>query len=649
MKKIITLVIAAVMLLGLTSCQNNAGSEDDNNGKTTGTALSFTTLSLETVAYGSSGEGGESVVAANPGTVGLWYDAGDWTGSTVGVSNVASSADSLSFDYTVSGSSDYGIQLFDTVNANGTYLVTYTVKAGTSQNVKCNEYTYSLTAGTAQEVCALVTVSGATATAGGTVISIQIPVDSSTIASGSSFAISNAKYAAVSNSDFSISALTLSSTAETLAAEDSTTLTVESTYTLTDSDSYVYSVYLTPDSDDVTWTSSNESYATVSAGTVTAVAAGEATITAKVGNKTATCTVTVTSSSEKNYAKYFSTTSCENGESAMVSVPGYMGLWTETPAYITAATAAETEYSVIRSSASSSWYGTQFFYAAEAGSYAASFNVKSSVTGDITIAENVYTLTADTEQTVYIYKTLSAAGTLISIQLGKQSDSSVLGAGMFTLSNLSIVSCDADLVTAKGNLSSEITTARTLYNNATEGTDEGEYAVGSKETLLDAVETAQTSYDNTSATTSDTTSAYDTLVTAVTTFKAGKVASSVSNPVDITLQSGVGGAWFHITATWTDDTYAMTKNSLDITTNVPTLDTGDTYSSLLDGECSSGTGSYTWGLCFSSAGFVAATQHQFVIYLTSGGDTYKVTVLFEGKSASDNSEFTIDSTSWEKQ
>ncbi len=45
---------------------------------------------------------------------------------------------------------------------------------------------------------------------------------------------------------------------------------------------------------DVAWTSSDEQVATVSAGTVTAVAAGEATITATYSGKTAVCTVTVT-------------------------------------------------------------------------------------------------------------------------------------------------------------------------------------------------------------------------------------------------------------------------------------------------------------------------------------------------------------------
>ena len=48
-------------------------------------------------------------------------------------------------------------------------------------------------------------------------------------------------------------------------------------------------------SDSVTWTSGNTSVATVSDGVVTAVGNGSATITAKAGSKSATCSVTVTS------------------------------------------------------------------------------------------------------------------------------------------------------------------------------------------------------------------------------------------------------------------------------------------------------------------------------------------------------------------
>lgn len=43
----------------------------------------------------------------------------------------------------------------------------------------------------------------------------------------------------------------------------------------------------------VVWSSDNEAVATVSEGTVTAVAVGQATVTATVGEKSATCVVTV--------------------------------------------------------------------------------------------------------------------------------------------------------------------------------------------------------------------------------------------------------------------------------------------------------------------------------------------------------------------
>ena len=49
-----------------------------------------------------------------------------------------------------------------------------------------------------------------------------------------------------------------------------------------------------PSGTEVTWTSSDESVATVAGGVVTAIKAGKATITAKAGEKTATCEVTVT-------------------------------------------------------------------------------------------------------------------------------------------------------------------------------------------------------------------------------------------------------------------------------------------------------------------------------------------------------------------
>lgn len=57
----------------------------------------------------------------------------------------------------------------------------------------------------------------------------------------------------------------------------------------------------------VTWSSSDNGVATVAGGLVTGVAAGSATITAKAGDKTATCAITVTGSEPpaEDYTAYY--------------------------------------------------------------------------------------------------------------------------------------------------------------------------------------------------------------------------------------------------------------------------------------------------------------------------------------------------------
>ena len=65
---------------------------------------------------------------------------------------------------------------------------------------------------------------------------------------------------------------------------------------LTEGETVTLTATVSPDNatdNTVTWTSSDETVATVKDGVVTAIAAGKATITAKTGNYTATCTVTV--------------------------------------------------------------------------------------------------------------------------------------------------------------------------------------------------------------------------------------------------------------------------------------------------------------------------------------------------------------------
>lgn len=84
---------------------------------------------------------------------------------------------------------------------------------------------------------------------------------------------------------------------------------------------------VTPDgaTDTVTWTSDNEAVATVADGVVTAVAAGNATITAQAGEHTATCAVTVVADEpEVTVNGYTFATSddvtAENGGTAVVNV-----------------------------------------------------------------------------------------------------------------------------------------------------------------------------------------------------------------------------------------------------------------------------------------------------------------------------------------
>lgn len=467
MKKSLSLIIATLIAFAFISCSTPttpAAATNDGSGTGTGTGTStgtdtnttgtgttggttnptgggtdtpkssFTALSLADVKYDAAGAGGLDKVSSTPGTVGLWYD-GNWCGSTVTPSNVVAAAGSLSFDYAVSGKCDYGVQLFDTIAADGTYLISATVTTGKSQNIVFNGHTYALTANTPTTVSAVVSVSGATSKAGGSLINLQIPVDSTGIAASSSFKLADAKYLAVKTSDLTISALSLSPSTAAISAGDSTSLTASGTYTYTDTDSQKYTVYLPLSAADVTWSSSSDSIATVSAGTVKGVAGGTATITATAGGKSATCDVTVNAT--KEYGKYF-TGKTQYGETDTSNkYPGYMCLWYDNSVSLSNVSASATTYAFTRSTSGTVWYGTQLFYSAVAGTYDVSFTVKSTVAGDITINSTKYTLVADTAQTITITKTLASTGTLISIQLGTSSPTQ-LGDGTFTLDALSI-------------------------------------------------------------------------------------------------------------------------------------------------------------------------------------------------------------------
>ena len=107
-------------------------------------------------------------------------------------------------------------------------------------------------------------------------------------------------------SDVPVSGITLDRTTATLVEGETTTLVAT----------------VSPDNASdktVTWTSSNNAVVTVTNGVVTAVAPGTATITAKAGGKTATCTVTV----KKNYVAISSLAELSNNKIYYISQPNH--------------------------------------------------------------------------------------------------------------------------------------------------------------------------------------------------------------------------------------------------------------------------------------------------------------------------------------
>lgn len=86
--------------------------------------------------------------------------------------------------------------------------------------------------------------------------------------------------------EITLTGISLNKSSDTMFTGDSMTLTV------------TYKPSNTTDGKAVTWTTSDKSVATVSNGKVTAIGVGTATITAKVGSFTATCKITVSSSTK---------------------------------------------------------------------------------------------------------------------------------------------------------------------------------------------------------------------------------------------------------------------------------------------------------------------------------------------------------------
>lgn len=124
-------------------------------------------------------------------------------------------------------------------------------------------------------------------------------------------------------------------------------------------------------------------------------------------------------------------------------------------------------------------------------------------------------------------------------------------------------------------------------------------------------------------------------------------SEKIEDMVAFTMQTGVGGAWIHLTGTWTDSSYALSQNSIDFTTNAPLMNSSNAYKEYLSGESSSGTNKYVWGIGFNDASFVAETNHSLVFYAAINSKEYKVTVAFTGKNDVNNAEFDISSVTFE--
>lgn len=195
----------------------------------------------------------------------------------------------------------------------------------------------------------------------------------------------------------------------------------------------------------------------ITAGTVED-STGKITVTATYKEKSATKVITVTK--EKDYGKYFKEGTWVS--EAELTAYGYMALWyvadtswnSGSVVTVSDVSASETEYKLTRNDIGDNSWSTQIFYKEEAGTYEVSFDMESSVSGDITFNGEPYSLTENKKESISGKKfTLpldkvdddAKKNTLISIQLGVVEGESeedkvekVLPAGTFTISNFSV-------------------------------------------------------------------------------------------------------------------------------------------------------------------------------------------------------------------
>ena len=338
--------------------------------------------------------------------------------------------------------------LAEQLTQNKTYIVYGEFTSSADNKITINGSEIELLADEKQEVSTAVTGTGAVQT----VLSVQYNIDGQ--ATGKSLKVSNLKIFQIDAANLELKKLTLSLKSTEIAVGDTTDAVISGEYDYKDSSNKTYT--LTQDaSGSATLISSATNVATVNGSEITGVSAGESNITGKIGNITSN-EVKLTVTADKDYGRYFK-------EGTQVSETdlkayGYMALWyvadtswdCGSVVTVSDVSASETEYKLTRSDIGDKSWSTQIFYKEEAGTYEVSFDMESSVSGDITFNGEPYSLTANQKEsisgkkfTLPLDKVEDAAkkNTLISIQLGVVGEDEVekvLPAGTFTISNFSV-------------------------------------------------------------------------------------------------------------------------------------------------------------------------------------------------------------------
>jgi uncharacterized protein YjdB len=338
-----------------------------------------------------------------------------------------------------------------------------------------------------------------------------------------------------------------------------------------------------------TWKSSDEKIATVKDGKVTGIAAGSADITVTStadSTKTATCKVTVENVAVTSVDLTAASATVDTGSTLQLVVT------------LTPANATITDGSIV-----------------------------SSDTAVATVDEATLLVTGKKAGTATITVSVTDyAGKIVTKDFAIEVKDVAPTALALSKSSVGLLAGGTETLTAT------FTPSNTTNQEVTWSTDDDKVA-----TVANGVVTAV----GIGSTTITATSKADTKVVATCTVSV--------NPLVITMQTGVGGAWIHLKAAWSDSAYALTKASLDVATNKPVISGGNSYALTIDGECSSGTGYYVWGLGFSSANFTGAGTYTCTFDLTIGSDVYTVVTTFEGKNSTANAEFTIVSSTFTKK